>query len=332
MRILHLIGNGFDLNLGLETSYLNFYLHYILKDVEKEHLKRLVEDISKYINKKPSDTQWADLEIGLGDYTKQIKSEDEFLDIYQDMNLELKQFIKQQEEKLEIKGSGKLKDDLIKPAKNLRENDKILLQNYYKQWGKTTWYANIITFNYTNTIEKLLDYKGSNDFTLGRTPVNSGYSCLLQSVKHIHGNVNDKSVLLGVDNLEQVRNENLRSSELVTDLLVKPQSNEAIGRMIDKQCEKLIQDANLICLFGLSLGDSDKKWWNLIGEQLKKEGCRLIYFVKGEDYNMVQLIRKKINESKDFLLSKTNLTDEEKLADKDKIFVGYNCEKMLNLK
>ena len=94
MRILHLIGNGFDLNLGLETSYLNFYLHYILKDVDKEHIKQLIKDIASYIHKEPSETQWSDLEIGLGDYTKQIKSEDEFLEIYQDINLELKQFIK----------------------------------------------------------------------------------------------------------------------------------------------------------------------------------------------------------------------------------------------
>lgn len=331
MRILHLIGNGFDLNLGLETSYLNFYLHYILKDVDKEHIKQLIKDIASYIHKEPSETQWSDLEIGLGDYTKQIKSEDEFLEIYQDINLELKQFIKLQEEKLEVKSNGKLKEDLIKPVKYLRPNDQGTLREFFKQWEKTTWYVNIVTYNYTNTIEKLLDYKGSNDYALGRTPSN-GYSCLLQSVKHIHGNLNDKSVLLGVDNLLQIRNENLRSSELVTDLLVKPQSNEAIGRMVDKQCEKLIRDANLICLFGLSLGDSDKKWWELIGEQLKKDGCRLIYFVRGEDYIMEQLIRRKINTAKDYLLSKTGLTDEEKQSVRDKIFVGYNCENMFKLK
>ena len=63
--------------------------------------------------------------------------------------------------------------------------------------------------------------------------------------------------------------------------------------------------SNLVCLFGLSLGDSDKIWWNLICEQLLRIDFRLIYFVKDEDLSLKQFIGKKIDYYKNSFLEKT---------------------------
>ena len=43
MKILYIIGNGFDLNIGLKTSYTNFYDYYNSLTSTKEKVKFLKE-------------------------------------------------------------------------------------------------------------------------------------------------------------------------------------------------------------------------------------------------------------------------------------------------
>jgi hypothetical protein len=60
INILHIIDNGFDLNLDLKTNYKDFYQYYNSIDNETESIKLLMNKISKdYLN-------WSDLELGLG--------------------------------------------------------------------------------------------------------------------------------------------------------------------------------------------------------------------------------------------------------------------------
>ena len=39
-----------------------------------------------------------------------------------------------------------------------------------------------------------------------------------------------------------------------------------------RNCEQLIKAANLIVLFGVSYGETDIRWWRLLGDELKKRG------------------------------------------------------------
>ena len=65
MNILYLFGNGFDLNLGLKTSYTDFYNYYNSLTSTTEKVKFLKESISE--NYKTSDipncflNKWASL-------------------------------------------------------------------------------------------------------------------------------------------------------------------------------------------------------------------------------------------------------------------------------
>lgn len=47
MQILYIIGNGFDLNLGLKTSYKDFYDHYKSVDSSKNSINNLKKNISR---------------------------------------------------------------------------------------------------------------------------------------------------------------------------------------------------------------------------------------------------------------------------------------------
>ena len=82
-----------------------------------------------------------------------------------------------------------------------------------------------------------------------------------------------------MDNLEQIDNVELKENEDVTDFLIKPQSNQNYGALDDEKCQKLISEARLICLFGLSLGETDKTWWTQIGQRfLSDDAVTLLYF------------------------------------------------------
>ena len=64
MRILYLIGNGFDLAQGIKTRYCDFYAAKVQTLLADETI------VGKLRNSIKKDTEtWADMEIGLGHFT-----------------------------------------------------------------------------------------------------------------------------------------------------------------------------------------------------------------------------------------------------------------------
>lgn len=95
MNITFLIGNGFDLNLGLQTSYQSFYKYYISKAPD--------DFIAKSISRNYE--LWSDLEIGLGKFLKTCKEEDidKFLDSKNLLESHLTDYLKAQNKRVTIK-------------------------------------------------------------------------------------------------------------------------------------------------------------------------------------------------------------------------------------
>ena len=71
MKITFLIGNGFDLNLGLKTTYKDFYNNYLMT-LDSEVINNNV--LYKHIDKNIED--WVDFETRLGLFTFPIDSRD----------------------------------------------------------------------------------------------------------------------------------------------------------------------------------------------------------------------------------------------------------------
>lgn len=63
MNVTLILGNGFDLNMGLPTSYSDFYKYYLQVDSPKS-----TNLIKQEIGEKPRN--WADLEKSLGEISK----------------------------------------------------------------------------------------------------------------------------------------------------------------------------------------------------------------------------------------------------------------------
>ena len=335
MNIVYLIGNGFDINLGLNTRYCDFYKYYLesqQSDNSNPHVKELKKSLKTFLdqipllNTKDECAKWSDLEFALGEYTKEFKSVSEFQTIYYDLYDNLADYIEQESDKLvTFENVSQLYNDLISPENHLPSLDKNIIRDYGSKWNNTSqWNVNIITFNYTLTIEQLLGYQ-NKQLSLGKNRY--GHPIILNSINHIHGTVNEH-MLLGVNDILQIGNESFRDNQALQNILVKPQTNKMLKELIDVRCKKIIQEANLICLFGLSLGDTDSLWWKLIGEQLKKNNTMILYFAKGEEIpkRRFHLIGNKEIELKEYLLSKSELSIEEKKNIQDKIFIGYNTK------
>ncbi|MCD7939274.1 MAG: bacteriophage abortive infection AbiH family protein [Bacteroides intestinalis] len=335
MNIVYLIGNGFDINLGLKTQYCDFYSYYIQSphsDKSNPNIGKLKDELKSFLQKDPElccqkeYVKWADLEIALGKYTKEFNSIDDFQAIYYDLYDNLADYIEQEEARItNYENFTQLNKDFISPERHLPLLDSNTIQDYNKGWENySQWNIDIITFNYTSTIEKLLGYQ-NKQLSLGNNRF--GHPVYVNSIKHIHGTVNEH-MLLGVNDISQISNESLKDNSRLQNIIMKPQTNRMLKGLIDSQCENIIRSSNLICLFGLSLGDTDNIWWELIGKQLKRADFRIIYFVKGSEISRrrFHLIGDKEVELKEYLLSKSGLTAEEKSSALDKIFIGYNTK------
>ena len=103
MNMLYLIGNGFDLNLGLPTRYSDFLeyyfkhapLNYKATSQESRRIQEYKDLFKKTIENNAGDQQWKDLEIALGKFSSQFNEAIVFRDFYIDINLSLINYLKQ---------------------------------------------------------------------------------------------------------------------------------------------------------------------------------------------------------------------------------------------
>ncbi|WP_417551802.1 AbiH family protein [Marinomonas fungiae] len=163
-----IIGNGFDLNLGLKTSYKDF--------ISSEFFTRNLEDSSLPLFKHLEDinkTNWIDIEKELVNYSKSEVETYAFLSEYKKLCEELKSYIK----------SIELNDvDKNSHAYRLLENIK----------GKQFL---ILNFNYTDSVEVILNSLGVPQYRID------------ESIIHVHGSVKEDDIIFGVDDDARINNE-----------------------------------------------------------------------------------------------------------------------------
>ena len=280
MNVVYLIGNGFDLRLGLPTSYPEFWKHYEKQPPEYEsNNAQIAESIAKYkhiISKKleEEDNDWKDLEMALGKLSVEFKDDVAGLrSFYFDLLMSLDKYLLMYD-KIEPtpREANKLYDDIAHPHQYLNSDERGMLRSRIS-WD---WDVFCVTFNYTSTLECLWNASSS-----AKDPYSSGIlrTFHFYGVKHIHGQLGNQSLLLGVDNVDQIANLSFRENESVTDLMVKPQGNKELGTLDYGDCKALISKADLICIFGLSLGPTDQMWWNLVKERfLADPKVSILYF------------------------------------------------------
>lgn len=219
----------------------------------------------------------------------------------------------------------KFLENLVKPEVFLPLADSSEIIAHKNKYLNSHWAIDIFTFNYTTIIEKIIGNGKNLKIGHHQKPTNS---VTLRGVEHIHGYV-DNRMVLGVNDVSQLKNKDFHQNVDVLEAIVKEKCNAAYGHTIDNLFKTKIAQADFICIFGASLGDTDNMWWELIGKRLKNAQIPIIIFTKGEEV-ISPRISYKNNRTKrkmrNYFLKKTKLTKEEIEQVNENIYVGLDTE------
>lgn len=327
MNITFLIGNGFDIKLGLKTRYTDFYPTYIASNKdrsENDSIKKFSEMI------KDNYETWADFEMAFA--KKAFGTKNDVRDILYDFSVKFSEYLTEQTQLCDYTDDTiyrKFKDFLLKGYKTLEVRDRQTIQNTYTSL-KNNRTINFINFNYTDTLENIIkicrEKNGSDElqnFHLG----NSRYSERIGRIINIHGHLGNP-IIIGIDSIEQLQNIDLKKDNSLSKYCVKSVINEDMGNnQVERGFVDIIVSSNIIYSYGISFGDSDKSRWEIIAKWLKSNHQNKLIIYKYEtgfgDYNPAykRKLLDAIEELKDYYLELLGFDESEYESYYDQIFI-----------
>jgi len=309
-NVTYLIGNGFDIGLGLKTKYDQFWDWYKEQPPKNDIIKRFKEELDD------SRKHWSDLEEALGQMTSKysIEKSEDFFEGKDDLQKHLMEYLKEKQEEL-VYTDQDLSFFLLQ-MRWMRKTTTSLLRD--QQWRKVRVSDKeiinfrFINFNYTATLNRILYRIQHNPklLTNGQDEDGNTTSDQIVQVVNVHGAIN-KTPIIGVNDVGQIADEKFAESEAVNRYLIKHELDEMSDRGFEESAIDIIDSSNIICIYGMSLGITDNQWWDALVHWLLKSHDRyLVVFLhdnqyKGLDIEGNERIRNKIHESiKEKFLSK----------------------------
>ena len=111
MEITLILGNGFDKNLGLKTSYKEFYEWYKNEPCDNEIVKKMKYSIDRFMDGgKKEIINWGDAELAFGQYAKNCDNYGDYRLCYENIHDKLDEYLKDKEKDFDI---NKIHDDKI---------------------------------------------------------------------------------------------------------------------------------------------------------------------------------------------------------------------------
>lgn len=330
MNLTIIYGNGFDKNLGLNTTYPDFYKWL------SDNQKRDSDEIYCNIKEKPDN--WSDLELALGKYTfdNEIHTA-KFEESYENLIEDLNEYLLLEQEKLvdSMHGGNMLLNTIEHLEKNListgqKRNAKDIqniMNNSVQILPLDKKYFSIdiqfITFNYTETMETLLHDNGYS-----RKLSNSNYMELrINQPIHVHGTLNN-SMVLGVNDETQFKSEIFDNN--FPEFFVKNKNlTDHVNSTDLEEALEVIRYSQVIFLFGVSLGETDKIYWGKIATWLLNSDERivLLYDYETPMESISKVVQSKMerswNETKDKFLKQSGLSNVEQKQISKQIFPLY---------
>lgn len=166
MNKVFLIGNGFDLNLGLRTSYNDFIKSdFFLKNVNNGY------HLFDYLNEISESSGWIDIEKELSNYSDQFMDSKSFL-----------------------AGYKKLCDELMKYIESIENEDIDKFSEAYKLFKNNDLGNNftVLNFNYTNSVLNILTGLGYSE------------EILKSNIINVHGNAKKGNIIFGVGDKSRI--------------------------------------------------------------------------------------------------------------------------------
>lgn len=329
MKITFLIGNGFDLNLGLKTSYSDFLKQYrIDKESDSETIKWFKKDVLT-----DSDL-WSSAEKAFGKCTSHFKNENKnaemFCECHEDFCINLAEYLQEQEQRVSQNSIESVIETSFKNAiTNYYGGFKEVPQNEIKSFIQSIsggYTYNFISFNYTETLDKCVVALKNKGGILGRRNISGGaYQNVVGKLLHVHG-YTYRDMILGVNDESQIEDMSIFDGygEEYVGQLIKIKSNQMNDEGIDEKVHTLLKESNIIYVYGMSIGETDALWWKRICELLKQKK-NLLLIIHKYDAPEEKLINRSFvtytKEKKAEFLSSSTLSDEEKKVISSRIYI-----------
>ncbi|MEA4929505.1 MAG: AbiH family protein [Candidatus Limiplasma sp.] len=287
MNYTFFIGNGFDLGMGLRTSYSDFLDSYKRLRTKNTELDESRHWLFEEVLDNPS--QWSDFEVALGQLTQRFTTRqtgkdraglERFFRFHADILNQLNKYLKNEQRKLLLPNSSQLCDNyllaLCNPFDNIPDEAReqiersIASRKASNPAFSTVNSYSFVSFNYTDAFDRCLKQACSPLLPDGVQP-NPLWSYVGQdpTVLHLHGKV-DSPLLVGINDIAQARS----NFGLPDDLKIgfeKPYTNRKMQNGYMNRVVRLIEQSHFIILCGVSLGVTDRIWWNQIGQWLEND-------------------------------------------------------------
>lgn len=295
MDVTWIIGNGFDMNLELETGYRSFLeKHYLADKAADSHKDDLVSRIGEAPLAKG--THWSDLEMLLGFATSKYAQNEteEFHNAFEDIQRQFITYVHEQELTL----PDKLPEAWLSEFwQSVRRTDKRMVTMDQRRFifnaeTRESIRYRFICLNYTHVFDRFLDEgRALFDSSGTRQIGNSFYEDSVFPVLHLHGEVVEEegaeeegdSIVFGVASPQQFTGGSFAQNAEFCDMWVKGNKNSTIyGNDKSTQMSEMIAQSHVILIYGCSFGDSDAYIWQEIGERLRSTvPVNVVLFVHG---------------------------------------------------
>lgn len=279
MNITFLIGNGFDLNLGLKTGYKDFKKYYYSKNPTDKLSLLLKDEIIDY---------WSDLESSLGKTLEQYSENeiDDFLDSKESMEKCFQEYLSHENSRFHINSPEELFKIFSDNVTNFYSEFNSTERQQYKSFLSNTTekiHYSFITYNYTYTLDEIIKCCSTSNCFGQHTASSFTYHDVVDEPLHIHGDL-ETGIIFGVDNASQLCLSDLVENRYFEKYLIKERLNNDCGEQRVSKAKQIIDASKYVCLYGLSAGITDGMWWKYLIEWLSKaDSRRLVLFVHDEN-------------------------------------------------
>lgn len=350
MHIVFLFGNGFDLQNHFKTGYVHF-LKWLIRyrrrfpralvkktDASAELMDGVLDNIEK--DEQKGFITWSNVERALGEKT----SEEPFNRDSQTA-IECKTFIVKTlymyflKESKNVCLSGKSRDNFLKSLLSFYEsgcfNLSLQLENIMRNVRSLEedrmCRIDILNFNYTVFIDRTIRLLKDETWKFFDGAAKIG------KVLHVHGSI-DKgdSIVLGVNDEGQLSNVKYQDDQDVKEEFVKPLLNQYVNAKRDNDVVETIKNGSVFCVFGMSVGETDRRWWNLIVDKLAstENSCAIFYSVRKDKEKQGHIIHYRRMWEKEFkenLYRVCEVDEETRQIIDPKIRVFFNDDKKFSM-
>jgi len=360
LNITFIVGNGFDKNLGLDTSFTEFYsyINTLKPGIKKNNMIFSEIDNERNSTEIPDSSEtWSNFEIALGELTKDTEKLNIFFlkqqkkipkdkqlgallaDNLIEFRIELKKYLEFQEKKMDFVSDKAMNTLLYESLINFesgftdKEVDFKLKSAITKLFSNSTKLNyHFVTFNYTNCLERGLKNLSTENiratlfkkFNFNQPSLSLH---LVREVAHVHSDLST-AMILGVDNTTQLNSDLFEKEDL--EMFLKPSVTTSDTPRSKEIATNRIDSSEIIILYGLSLGESDNTWWKqLISGMIANKSKLLIINMYDENIDLRTSDYYEIKRQQTLLkrrLSKlvTNLKIENEGQLFNRIFICYN--------